>query len=117
MPQAQSDKPTWVAQAGLVLISVERNGMRLAVTVMQKPMGSCWQVVAAEVRDLEHPLDDHSHKVLGRFEELPAAMQAAEDYEESWAEGYVSLSPCDCGEISDSLEPAVKKAAERSPTG
>jgi len=112
----QSDKPTWTSQAGFVLISPERNGRRLAVTVMQRA-GSAWELVAAELRDLQNPLDDHSHKVLGRFEELPVAIAAAEDYEESWAEGLLTLKPCDCEEIADSLEPAVKNAAERAPTG
>jgi hypothetical protein len=75
-----------------------------------------WMVGAIETStsategDSAGVLDDHNHKVVGRYETIREALDAADSFAEAWLKNWKATrsNKCDCGEISSARPRSVR---------
>jgi len=100
---AEPERFEWTTQSAFAL-AVQRGERALAVMVSVRN-GFEWHVVAIEtssgIRSMGDLFSEHAHKVVGTYDEVSRAMQAAESFARSWLKGTKSTrhEQCECGEI------------------
>jgi len=50
--------------------------------------------------DLRAILDDHGHRLIGEFANLPAARRAVEDFSRRWRRSRARVEECACDEVA-----------------
>ncbi len=117
-PLAAKPEMVWTSNA-MFQLTASREDARLACVV--QPMAASdgstvWQVIALQTptgaQSLEQVFDAHSHKIVGAYETIPAAFEAAESFAKAWVKEFKSASfktECACNEISDEGREYIKK--------
>lgn len=94
----------WESQAAFAS-SVTKENRKLLVFVQPSPRG--WAALSLEIPDGdvddENVLDNHAHKMIGRYPTAAHAFEAAESFAAAWLKGWKAAEHknCECGEIPD----------------
>ncbi|SRR5260221_494969 len=107
---AKAPKLVWSSQA-LLMADVTRRKRSLGLFVA--PSHDGWRVLSLETGSqgtAEQILDQHAHKLIGRYDSVARAVERAESFARSWLAGAKSAQhpACDCDEIA---APKTKRRA------
>jgi hypothetical protein len=101
-------KLNWTTQAQFIgTYDFKPTGRRLGLVIAADVIGDTFQLVALETSaaatKVEDVFEDHAHKVVDRFDDIPSAFKAAEKYCKEWVKAQkekAALQKCECEEIS-----------------